>query len=311
VRLLAYDHHQEEGGAQASSPHTPVTKQPGEPRLSKQECEQIYCVLKTMAFEMLAQDVAEGELVKPATLDRYKELGGKETTMTEAELQVARANIAAEVKEAFAPLTHEQAWAAVNLDPKPPDNVPGTPAPARHQPTDQPGKPKKELRRKRKLSTLPQDRSEPAGQIHDTHKSSAVEQPGTTAGRNGDSPAAKAMENFPAPMAKEAFHGLAGKVCSILEEQNEACREALLAQFLLGFGNLVGKGPHKGEHFLNEFLCRGRSNRDGPQRHEHQKRFKSPKPSRPQLGVVRAVRHSDRPGTNFQPPRFAPSQKTS
>ncbi|SRR6266404_2018387 len=68
--------------------------------------------------------------------------------------------------------------------------------------------------------------------------------------RNGDAPA----DNFPDPMADEAFRGIAGQVCSILEEQNETCREAILAQVLVGFGNLIGKGPYTKEgNFLNEF----------------------------------------------------------
>jgi hypothetical protein len=54
-------------------------------------------------------------------------------------------------------------------------------APAGHTPTNQPGEEKK-------LSTLPQDQPEPAGLVDDTPQFSLVEQPGTTAGRNGETP---------------------------------------------------------------------------------------------------------------------------
>jgi hypothetical protein len=87
-------------------------------------------------------------------------------------------------------------------------------------------------------------------------QSSASKQLGTSAGRNGDSPTANQPgDGFPLPMTEEAFHGIAGRVCSILEEENETCREALLAQVIVGFGNLVGQGPRTvEENFLNEFV---------------------------------------------------------
>jgi hypothetical protein len=72
---------------------------------------------------------------------------------------------------------------------------------------------------------------------------------------NRDTPTKRPADNFPAPMAEEAFHGLAARVCSILEAQNETCSEAILGQVLVGFGNLVGKGPRtEEENYLNEFI---------------------------------------------------------
>jgi hypothetical protein len=112
------------------------------------------------------------------------------------------------------------------------------------------GKPKKQPGKQEKLSTLPLDRVSEEAVIHDTPHFGAVQQPGTTAGRNGERP----DHGFPAPMAEEAFHGIAGRVCSILEKENETCREALLAQVLVGFGNLAGDGARtEEENYLNEF----------------------------------------------------------
>jgi hypothetical protein len=61
---------------------------------------------------------------------------------------------------------------------------------------------------------------------------------------------------FPAPMAEEAFYGIAGKVIGIIEPECEAPREAILAQLLVDFGNEIGRGPHckqAGIHHLNEY----------------------------------------------------------
>ena len=61
---------------------------------------------------------------------------------------------------------------------------------------------------------------------------------------------------FPEPMGTDAFHGIAGEIVEIIAKQSEACREAILAQFLVGFGNILGRGAHKRQgaaHYLNEF----------------------------------------------------------
>ena len=61
---------------------------------------------------------------------------------------------------------------------------------------------------------------------------------------------------FPKPMAEEAFYGIAGQIVSIIEPTSEASREALLAQFLVGIGNIVGRGPTRKQaslHHLNEY----------------------------------------------------------
>ena len=53
----------------------------------------------------------------------------------------------------------------------------------------------------------------------------------------------------------EAYHGLAGEVVSTISPQTEADPVALLVQFLVYFGNVVGRGPFclvgKDRHFTN------------------------------------------------------------
>jgi len=49
---------------------------------------------------------------------------------------------------------------------------------------------------------------------------------------------------WPAPLASQAFHGIAGEIVRIIEPHTEADPSALLFQFLGGFGNLIGRGPH-------------------------------------------------------------------
>ena len=49
---------------------------------------------------------------------------------------------------------------------------------------------------------------------------------------------------WPEPLAKEAFHGLAGEVVRAIDPQTEADPAAILTNFLVFFGNAVGSGPH-------------------------------------------------------------------
>ena len=50
--------------------------------------------------------------------------------------------------------------------------------------------------------------------------------------------------NWPEPVADAAFHGLAGEFVRMVEPNTEADPAALLMQFLVAFGALVGRGPH-------------------------------------------------------------------
>lgn len=77
---------------------------------------------------------------------------------------------------------------------------------------------------------------------------------------NSDSPSKPqvARRTWPEPPAPEAFHGLAGELVRALEPASEADRVALLAQFLAGFGNLIGRGSYfrveSDKHHANEFF---------------------------------------------------------
>ena len=48
---------------------------------------------------------------------------------------------------------------------------------------------------------------------------------------------------WPDPLCAEAFHGLAGKVVHLIAPHSEADPAALLLQFLVAFGNAIGRGP--------------------------------------------------------------------
>jgi hypothetical protein len=49
---------------------------------------------------------------------------------------------------------------------------------------------------------------------------------------------------WPKPLAEQAFHGITGEIVRTIEPHTEADPSALLFQFLGGFGNLIGRGPH-------------------------------------------------------------------
>jgi hypothetical protein len=63
---------------------------------------------------------------------------------------------------------------------------------------------------------------------------------------------------WPAPLAREAFHGLAGKFVQTIEPHTEADPVALLVQFLAAFGNVIGRGcwfeVESTRHYLNLFI---------------------------------------------------------
>jgi hypothetical protein len=64
---------------------------------------------------------------------------------------------------------------------------------------------------------------------------------------------------WPDPPADQAFHGLAGEVVRMVSPSTEADTVALLLQFLVGFGNAVGRGlwviADGQTHCPNEFVC--------------------------------------------------------
>ncbi len=50
-------------------------------------------------------------------------------------------------------------------------------------------------------------------------------------------------EGWPAPLAEQAFYGLAGEIVGRIEPHSEADPAALLLQLLVAFGNACGRGP--------------------------------------------------------------------
>lgn len=66
------------------------------------------------------------------------------------------------------------------------------------------------------------------------------------------------MAAWPAPPAKEVFHGLAGEIVRLIEPQTEADPVAVLTQILVMFGNAIGRTPHwtveEDQHYGNLFL---------------------------------------------------------
>ena len=53
-----------------------------------------------------------------------------------------------------------------------------------------------------------------------------------------------AQQNYPAPLAEEAFHGVAGELVRAIEPHTEADPAGILVQLLACAGSAVGRGPH-------------------------------------------------------------------
>jgi hypothetical protein len=58
-----------------------------------------------------------------------------------------------------------------------------------------------------------------------------------------DNESTPASYNWPEPLAAEALQGLAGEFVRLVEPHSESDPAALLIQFLVGFGNLIGRSP--------------------------------------------------------------------
>lgn len=65
-------------------------------------------------------------------------------------------------------------------------------------------------------------------------------------GERGGQPIPEASDSapWPSPLEGDAFHGLAGDVVAAIRPHTEADDAALLINFLVAFGNNVGRGPH-------------------------------------------------------------------
>jgi hypothetical protein len=70
-------------------------------------------------------------------------------------------------------------------------------------------------------------------------------------------PPSPPQQNYPPPLAEEAFHGVAGELVRTIEPHTEADPAAILIQFLVCAGSAVGRGPHfrieAGRHQTNLF----------------------------------------------------------
>ena len=68
----------------------------------------------------------------------------------------------------------------------------------------------------------------------------------------------KAVVQWPDPPAREAYHGLAGRIVDAIAPHTESDPVALLTQLLVFFGNAIGRGPHfmveADRHALNLYL---------------------------------------------------------
>lgn len=64
---------------------------------------------------------------------------------------------------------------------------------------------------------------------------------------------------LPEKMDEKAFRGVAGEVVGIIGPHTESCREAIIGQFIVGFGSVIGPRPHwrleATAHRCNLFLC--------------------------------------------------------
>ena len=62
---------------------------------------------------------------------------------------------------------------------------------------------------------------------------------------------------WPEPIREEGFYGIGGQIVRAIEPHTESDRAALLVQFLIGWGSLIGRGPYylaEGDrHYANEF----------------------------------------------------------
>src|SRR5438093_6195213 len=65
--------------------------------------------------------------------------------------------------------------------------------------------------------------------------------------------------HWPVPPRDDAYRGLAGEFVRLVEPHSEADPVALLSQFLMAFGNAVGRGPYftaeADRHYTNLFMC--------------------------------------------------------
>jgi hypothetical protein len=68
--------------------------------------------------------------------------------------------------------------------------------------------------------------------------------------------AAPAVPQWPEPLHEDAYYGVAGDVVRLIGPDSESDPAALLMQFLVGWGNMAGRGPYwqieADRHYINE-----------------------------------------------------------
>jgi hypothetical protein len=81
---------------------------------------------------------------------------------------------------------------------------------------------------------------------------------GITLARRSDDIPIPEPPPWPDPPGEEAFHGLAGEIVRVIGPASEADGSALLAQSLVAFGNVIGRGAYftveSDRHHANEFV---------------------------------------------------------
>jgi hypothetical protein len=94
--------------------------------------------------------------------------------------------------------------------------------------------------------------------VYDTEPTSNLAREGAEGGKRAPSNSTAPPPQWPKPLAKEAFSGLAGEFVRAIEPYSEADPAAILLQLLTAFGSVVGNSPHfmvgATTHHVNEFV---------------------------------------------------------
>jgi hypothetical protein len=81
--------------------------------------------------------------------------------------------------------------------------------------------------------------------------------PGVCSGAVPNAPQVPVDSQWPAQLQPEAFQGVAGELVEMIDPHTEADPAALLVQFLIAFGNVIGRGHYftagADQHYPNEF----------------------------------------------------------
>lgn len=112
---------------------------------------------------------------------------------------------------------------------------------------------------KKQLVEQARQRSRPAAPIAVPHEAVAKHHVSTGSEKFLRTAPSAAADTWPAPPSVDAFYGLAGEFVTLVAPHTEADPVALLLQFLVGFGNVIGRAAHfsaeSHRHFGNLFLA--------------------------------------------------------